>query len=111
MLKDYAALIGPVLAFLGALCGSILSARIERKRMNFQYGGKEKAREALEDMLNHKKHVDRSFDALSARVPTYSRKEVGDMLHHAIGAVPFKRGDEEWWYLQERVEEHVANRR
>ena len=80
MLKELSDLIAPALAFFGALCGSIMSARLERKRMHFQYGGKENAREALKDMLNHKTHVDRSFDALHARVPTYSRKEVGDML-------------------------------
>jgi hypothetical protein len=57
----------------------------------------------LAEMLNHRRYVERSFEALKKSVGGYSDEAIRQFLHE-IGARRTERDDgaEEWWYLTSR---------
>ena len=63
----------------------------------------------LAEMLNHRRYVERSFDALKKSVGGYSDEAIRQFLHE-IGARRSERDDgaEEWWYLTSRQQERVT---
>ena len=63
----------------------------------------------LAEMLNHRRYVERSFEALKKSVGGYSDEAIRQFLHE-IGARRTERDDgaEEWWYLTSRQQERVA---
>lgn len=61
----------------------------------------------LAEMLNHRRYVERSFDALKRAVDGYSDDAVRQFLHE-IGARRTDRDEEEWWYLASRQEERTS---
>lgn len=68
--------------------------------------GLEHAKAVLEEKLNHRLHVERSFLALSRSVG-FPDTVVRNLLHE-IKARPCHREDgSEWWYLEERDEERI----
>lgn len=62
----------------------------------------------LAEMLNHRRYVERSFEALKKSVGGYSDEAIRQFLHE-IGARRTERDDgaEEWWYLTSRQQERV----
>jgi len=63
----------------------------------------------LAEMLNHRRYVERSFEALKKSVDGYSDEAIRQFLQE-IGARRTERDDgaEEWWYLTSRQQERVA---
>jgi len=63
----------------------------------------------LAEMLNHRRYVERSFEALKKSVGGYSDEAIRQFLHE-IGARRTERDDgaEEWWYLTSRQEERAT---
>ena len=66
----------------------------------------------LAEMLNHRRYVERSFEALKKSVGGYSDEAIRQFLHE-IGARRAERDDgaEEWWYLTSRQQERVRGNR
>lgn len=66
----------------------------------------------LAEMLNHRRYVERSFEALKKSVGGYSDEAIRQFLHE-IGAKRTERDDgaEEWWYLTSRQTERVTRTR
>ncbi len=66
----------------------------------------------LAEMLNHRRYVERSFEALKKSVGGYSDEAIRQFLHE-IGARRTERDDgaEEWWYLTSRQQERVTRPR
>jgi hypothetical protein len=66
----------------------------------------------LVEMLNHRRYVERSFEALKKSVSGYSDEAIRQFLHE-IGARRTERDDgaEEWWYLTSRQQERVTRPR
>ena len=66
----------------------------------------------LAEMLNHRRYVERSFEALKKSVGGYSDEAIRQFLHE-IGARRTERDDgaEEWWYLTSRQQERVTRTR
>jgi hypothetical protein len=66
----------------------------------------------LAEMLNHRRYVERSFEALKKSVGGYSDEAIRQFLHE-IGARRTERDDgaEEWWYLTSRQQERVVRPR
>ena len=66
----------------------------------------------LVEMLNHRRYVERSFDALKKSVSGYSDEAIRQFLHE-IGARRTERDDgaQEWWYLTSRQQERVTRTR
>lgn len=66
----------------------------------------------LAEMLNHRRYVERSFEALKKSVGGYSDEAIRQFLHE-IGARRTERDDgaEEWWYLTSRQQERVGRTR
>ncbi len=107
-------------SFAGAAVGAILSGLFmlfHQKRQHSRedaerarkLAGEEHAKSILEDMLNHRRHIERSWDALSNAVG-FSKPVVVRMLHE-LEARPTRREDgTEWWYLDERAEERLQKR-
>jgi DNA-binding PadR family transcriptional regulator len=50
------------------------------KMYKLENQGKENIKELLLDMLNHRTHIDRTFDALKKRIGGYSDDEVRKLL-------------------------------
>ena len=63
----------------------------------------------LAEMLNHRRYVERSFEALKKSVGGYPDEAIRQFLHE-IGARRTERDDgaEEWWYLTSRQQERAA---
>jgi hypothetical protein len=66
----------------------------------------------LAEMLNHRRYVERSFEALKKSVGGYSDEAIRQFLHE-IGARRSERDDGavEWWYLTSRQQERVTRSR
>jgi hypothetical protein len=66
----------------------------------------------LAEMLNHRRYVERSFEALKKSVGGYSDEAIRQFLHE-IGARRTERDDgaEEWWYLTSRQQERATRPR
>jgi hypothetical protein len=87
------------------------SFRHEREMYTLKNASEENAKVMLEEMLNHRTHVDRSFEALRKPIGGFSDDVVRRLLL-AINARRFERGDgSEWYFLTSRLDEHVAKLR
>lgn len=66
----------------------------------------------LAEMLNHRRYVERSFEALKKSVSGHSDEAIRQFLHE-IGARRAERDDgaEEWWYLASRQQERAVRTR
>ena len=107
-------------SFSGAVVGATLSGVFmlfhqkrqhahEEKERARKLAGENHAKGILEDMLNHRRHIERSFDALSNAVGF--PKQIVMRLLHELQARPIHREDgSEWWYLDERAAERIARR-
>lgn len=106
-----------VWALVGAIIGGVLTGLfnllLQARQFNhnkelflLQNRSKEQAKEILEEMLNHKKYVDRSFEALKGKIGGFNDDEIRKILLE-IGAIKAIRKDDgtEWWYLKDRREE------
>lgn len=108
-------------AFIGACLGAVFSGLIsnwqqekkfkqDKEMFRRQNLSEEIVKEHLEDVLNHKEFVIRSFDTLKKRALGYSDDEVRKLLH-AIAAKPSKmESGKEGWYLSSRTGELVQRK-
>jgi hypothetical protein len=80
-----------IYGIIGILLGGLLKALFDfiRVRLDHDHAekmhklenqGKENIKELLLDMLNHRTHIDRTFDALKKRIGGYSDDEVRKLL-------------------------------
>lgn len=115
MTEVYWTLIGVLLGAVitGLFSYLLLMHQLKHNKEMFllQNRSKEMVKDILNDMLNHKDHIDRSFDALSRRIGGYTDDEIKQLLHE-IGAIRVIRSEDnsEWWYLKEREGERIAKR-
>ena len=105
-------------SFAGAVFGAALSGvfmLFQQKRQHAheesvrakKLAGEAHAKSILEDMLNHRRHIERSFDALSNAVG-FPKQAVMRMLHELQARPTHREDGSEWWYLDERAEERIA---
>jgi len=81
-----------------------------REMFHLQNMARESVKTILTEMLNHRTHVERSFDALKAPIGGYADDEIRKYLHE-VGAKRVTRKDNtEWWYLVSRNDERIAKR-
>ncbi len=113
----------PVWALLGVIIGGSLTGLINfllqksqfkhNKEMYYlQNQSREQVKEILLDLLNHRSHTDRSFEAIRKRIGGYNEDSIRQMLHE-VGAIPSSRKDGagEWWYLKTRAQERIEKRK
>jgi hypothetical protein len=116
MMSDAAwALCGVIIGILGTgFFNWLLQARQfqhNREMFLLQNRSSEVVKSMLTEMLNHRSHIDRSFEALSAPIGGFSDDDIRQLLHE-IGAKKSIRDDgTEWWYLLSRQDERIAKRR
>lgn len=95
-------------------CGSVLlqnrTFAHEKEMYRLQNQAEENVKAVILDMLNHRKFVRRSFDAISKRVGGYSDDEIRRLLHE-VNAKRSGMSDGEWWYLADREDEYIESRR
>ena len=109
-------------ALIGVIVGGILTGVLNfllqksqfkhnKEMFRLQNRSKEMVKEILSDMLNHRTHTDRSFNALKKRIGGYSDDEIKQILHE-VGANKVIRPEDksEWWYLKEREQERIEKR-
>lgn len=113
----------PTWALLGVIVGGLLTGVINYflQRAQFKHNkdmfylqnqSKEQVKETIEELLNHRRYTDRSFESIRKRIGGYSEDEIRQMLHE-IGAKKSSRqdGSGEWWYLKEREQERIDNKK
>ncbi len=71
---------------------------------------KESVKSILEEMLNHRTHTDRSFEALRKPIGGYSDEEIRQFLHELEAKKAIRDDGTEWWYLLSRRDERNAKR-
>jgi hypothetical protein len=104
------ALLGVIVGgFITGLFNLILQCRQfkhNKELFLLQNKSQEQAKEILDEMLNNKKYVDRSFLALKGKIGGFSDDEIRKLLLE-IGAIKTTRKDDnsEWWYMKDRKEE------
>ena len=81
----------------------------DREMYLLQNRSAENVKEILIEMLNHRKYVERTFNALTKAVGGYDEDEIRQFLHE-IGARRSNRGPQEWWYLQSRDDERFPHK-
>jgi len=102
---------------LGAVTTGVISWLLQVKQFAhskdmwmLEHQSAENVKTILMEMLNHRTHTDRSFDALMKPIGGYSPDQIRQMLHE-IGAKRVARPEGgEWWYLTSRETERLANR-
>lgn len=115
MEKEIWGLIGIVLGIIVKGVFDIIKLRMshdhDKESFKTQNLAKEKVKELLLEMLNHRKYTDRTFDALKKRIGGYSDDDIRKMLME-VGAqkVRGKADGKEMWYLTERQEERNRQR-
>lgn len=72
---------------------------------------KEAVKEILTDMLNHRIHTDRSFEALKKPIGGYSDEEIRQFLHELNAKKVLRDDKSEWWFLLSRKEERQQKRK
>jgi len=110
-------------ALVGVAVGATLTGVVSWMQQNRQFSHEkdmfvlqnkstEMVKVILTEMLNHRTHIDRSFDALKNAVGGYSEDQIRQFLHE-VGARRTTRddGSEEWWYLASRQEERLAKKK
>lgn len=115
MSEGWWAILGVV---IGALSSGIVSVLLqnrsfahEKEMLKLQNQSEENVKETLVDILNHRKFVRRSFDAISKRVGGYSEDEIRKLLHEVNAKRAGTTNDGEWWYLAEREQEYIDSRK
>jgi hypothetical protein len=79
----------------------------EKEMFTLKNKSAEMVKAILAEMLNHRRYVERSFDALKKAVGEYSDEAVRQFLHE-IGARRTERDEGEWWYLTSREDERTS---
>lgn len=103
------ALLGVIVGTIGTgIFNYILQARQfdhNKEMFDRQNRSADKVKEILTEMLNHRTHTDRSFEALRRPIGGYTDDQIRIFLHE-VGAKRAEREDaSEWWYLVSRAEE------
>jgi hypothetical protein len=106
-----------VWALIGVIIGGLLTGIFNfilqnrqfshnKEMFSLQNKSNEQAKGILEEMLNNKKFVDRSFAALKGKIGGFSDDEIRRLLIE-LGAIKTTRPDDnsEWWYLKDRRDE------
>lgn len=109
-------------SMIGVLIGGITSGIINyclqisqfnhQKEMFFLTNkSKEEVKEILNDLLEHRTQIERSFEAIRNRIGGYTNYEIRKLLHE-VGATLSSRkdGPGEWWILKERKQELLAKK-
>lgn len=113
-LAAWAAAIGVV---VGTILAGFINWLLEKQKYSNQLKllvrenvGKEAVKQMLQDMLNHRNHIDRSFVALKGPIGGYSDDEIRKLLHEIEAKKVNRKDGSEWWYLLERQQERIARR-
>lgn len=105
-------------AISGVIVGGLLTGGINYllQRSQFKHNkemyylenmSKERVKEHLVELLNHKKYPERNFITLRKRIGAYSDDELRILLAE-VGALKVEaKSGEERWYLKERNDERV----
>lgn len=100
---------------VGALATGIINYLLQRAQFKhnremflLQNKSKEQVKEIILDLLNHRVHTDRSFEAIHKRIGGYSEDEIRQLLHE-VGARKVSDGTRELWYLKDREDERKKN--
>ncbi len=108
-------------ALIGVVIGSALTGLFSYALQDRQFchnkemfllnnKSKESVKNILEEMLNHRTHTDRSFEALKNPIGGYSDEEIRQFLHELDAKKATRDDGSEWWYLLSRREERNAKR-
>lgn len=113
----------PMWALLGVLIGGLLTGVINYilQRSQFRHNkemyylqnqSREQVKEIIVELLNHRTYTDRSFETIRKRIGGYSEDAIRQLLHE-VGAKKSSRKDGagEWWYLKERAQERMDNKK
>ena len=113
--KEIWGIAGIIIGFLGKGLIDLINSRRTQEHAEKMYKiknqGAENIKELLLEMLNHRKYIDRTFDALKKRIGGYSDEEIRKFLMD-VGAqkVRNNKNDVEMWYLTNRQEERIARK-
>jgi hypothetical protein len=108
----------PLWALLGVIIGGLITGLVNyslqksqfkhNKEMFFlQNQGKEVVKELLEEWLNHKTFVGRTFKTLRKRIGGYTDVELRKILHELGAKKSTNKAGEEVWYLKVREAEWI----
>lgn len=108
--KEIWGIIGIVLGFLGKGLFDLIRTRYSHEHTEKMYKlenqGKENIKELLSEMLNHRKYVDRTFDALKKRIGGYTDDEIRKILMELNAQkVSSTKSNKEMWFLTSRKNE------
>jgi len=102
-----------VWVLIGIAIGAVLTGSINYliQRSKFEHNkemfylqnmSKEKVKEHLLELLNHKKYPERKFETIRKRIGAYSDEELRLILIEVGGIKVKSKNGEEIWYLKER---------
>jgi len=103
---------------VGALASGVINLMLQKRQFSHEKEmhvlrnqASENVKSLLTEMLGHKSHTDRSFEAIRKKVGGYTDDEIRQLLHE-IGAKKVTRGNgkKEWWYLASREAERIEKR-
>lgn len=106
-------------ALLGVLVGTVLTGLFGYAMQNRQFKhnkemfflsnkSKESVKELLDNMLQHRTHVARTFEALKKPIGGYTDEEIRQLLHEIDAKrVHRKKDGAEMWYLLSRKQEWI----
>lgn len=69
------------------------------------------AEETAKHFLNHKTHIDRSFDVLQKHLGGFEEDELRKILVRAGAIRVYRDDDSEWWRLLSRMDEYISKKK
>ncbi|MEO0528865.1 MAG: hypothetical protein AAFZ89_16655 [Bacteroidota bacterium] len=106
-------------ALIGVVLGGVITGGfnfyLQKKQFEhniemfqLQNRSRENVKEILEELLWHKKFIERSFSALKKNVGGFDDDEIRILLHEIDAIKTVRKSDStEWWYLNDRKEERL----
>ncbi|NKB34448.1 MAG: hypothetical protein GKR91_15255 [Pseudomonadales bacterium] len=110
-------------ALLGVLVGTVLTGLFGYAMQDRQFKhnkemyylnnkSKEGVKDLLENMLEHRNHIARTFEALRKPIGGYTDEEIRQLLHELDAKKIHRKSDNaEMWYLLTRQDEWIERNR
>lgn len=106
-----------IYALLGTIIGGLVSYFLQKQRFDQELKLKEQefktefmAENTAKYFLNHKTHIERSFETLKKNLGGFEDDELRKILVRAGAIRTFRDDGTEWWRLLSRMDEYIENK-